>query len=175
MSANNQSMTRQVEQDRRILELLSQSFPNAAAASTEIINLRAILNLPKGTEHFICDLHGENEAFEHVLRNGSGVIRQKVEMIFGDTLPEAEIRELCTLIYYPEDKIRAMRSTLRSRARMHVFAGEKESAVILRSAELLGRELPGSTVTILPGLYHGEFSLNRPQDYARAVRDILHA
>ena len=66
-------------------------------------------------------------------------------------------------------------SLVRSRARMHVFAGEKESAVILRSAELLGRELPGSTVTILPGLYHGEFSLNCPEKYARAVRDILRA
>lgn len=66
-------------------------------------------------------------------------------------------------------------SLVRCRARMHVFAGERESRGILRSAELLGRELPDSTVTILPGLYHGEFSLNRPQDYARAVRDILHA
>ena len=66
-------------------------------------------------------------------------------------------------------------SLVRSRARMHVFAGEKESAVILRSAELLGRELPDSTVTILPGLYHGEFSLNCPEKYARAVRDILRA
>ena len=107
-----------MKRDLKYLSLLSKSFPTEQAACTEIINLEAILNLPKGTEHFICDLHGENEAFEHVLRNGSGVIRQKVEMIFGATLTETEIRELCTLIYYPEDKIRAVRASLRTRAKM---------------------------------------------------------
>ena len=61
----------QIEQDRRVLELLSQSFPNAGAASTEIINLEAILNLPKGTEHFVADIHGEHEAFQHILKNAS--------------------------------------------------------------------------------------------------------
>ena len=107
-----------MKRDLKYLKLLAKSFPTEQEACTEIINLEAILNLPKGTEHFICDLHGENEAFEHVLRNGSGVIRQKVEMIFGATLTESEIRELCTLIYYPEDKIRAVRTTLRTRAKM---------------------------------------------------------
>ena len=105
-----------MKRDLKYLSLLSKSFPTEQAACTEIINLEAILNLPKGTEHFICDLHGENEAFEHVLRNGSGVIRQKVEMVFGATLTETEIRELCTLIYYPEVKIRAVRTSLRTRA-----------------------------------------------------------
>ena len=107
-----------MKRDLKYLKLLAKSFPTEQTACTEIINLEAILNLPKGTEHFITDLHGENEAFEHVLRNGSGVIRQKVEMIFGATLTETEIRELCTLIYYPEDKIRAVRSTLRTRMKM---------------------------------------------------------
>ena len=107
-----------MKRDLKYLRLLAKSFPTEQSACTEIINLEAILNLPKGTEHFICDLHGEYEAFEHVLRNGSGVIRQKVEMIFGATLTESEIRELCTLIYYPEDKIRAVRTTLRTRAKM---------------------------------------------------------
>ena len=107
-----------MKRDLKYLRLLAKSFPSEQAACTEIINLEAILNLPKGTEHFITDLHGENEAFEHVLRNASGVIRQKVEMVFGATLGEAEIRELCTLIYYPEDKLRVTRNTLRSRARM---------------------------------------------------------
>ncbi len=107
-----------MKRDLKYLKLLAKSFPTEQTACTEIINLEAILNLPKGTEHFITDLHGENEAFEHVLRNGSGVIRQKVEMIFGATLTETEIRELCTLIYYPEDKIRAVRSTLRTRVKM---------------------------------------------------------
>ena len=107
-----------MKRDLKYLRLLAKSFPTEQSACTEIINLEAILNLPKGTEHFICDLHGEYEAFEHVLRNGSGVIRQKVEMIFGATLTETEIRELCTLIYYPEDKIRAVCTTLRTRAKM---------------------------------------------------------
>ena len=88
----------------KYLELLSKNFRNIAETSTEIINLEAILNLPKGTEHFLSDVHGEYEAFTHVLRNGSGSIRQKIEDIFGETLGEAEKKELATLIYYPEAK-----------------------------------------------------------------------
>ena len=107
-----------MKRDLKYLELLSKSFPTEQAACTEIINLEAILNLPKGTEHFITDLHGENEAFEHVLRNGSGVVRQKVEDIFGATLSERERKELCTLIYYPEDKIALVKKSLRSRQRL---------------------------------------------------------
>ena len=94
-----------IESDMRLLELLSQSFPNAESASTEIINLEAIMNLPKGTEHFVADIHGEHEAFLHILRNASGNIKRKVSEIFGDQLTPREIRELCTLIYYPEQKL----------------------------------------------------------------------
>lgn len=89
----------------RFLDLLAQRFPTIADAATEIVNLEAILNLPKGTEHFLTDLHGEAEAFRHVLKNASGVIRQKVDELFGHTLREAEKRDLCTLIYYPEEKL----------------------------------------------------------------------
>ena len=89
----------------RYLQLLSQSFPTVAEASTEIINLQAILNLPKGTEHFLADIHGEYEAFQHVLKNASGNIKRKVNELFGTTLREQEKRELCTLIYYPEEKL----------------------------------------------------------------------
>lgn len=96
---------RERETDLRILSLLSQTFPNVQAASTEIINLEAIQNLPKGTEHFVADLHGENEAFSHILRNASGNIRRKVTEIFGTSLREQDIRNLCTLIYYPESKL----------------------------------------------------------------------
>lgn len=91
--------------DKRILELLSQSFPTISSASTEIINLEAILNLPKGTEHFVADLHGEHEAFRHILRNASGNIRRKVNEIYATTMRDEEIRSLCTLIYYPERKL----------------------------------------------------------------------
>ncbi|MDE7396365.1 MAG: fructose-1,6-bisphosphatase [Muribaculum sp.] len=94
-----------LENDRRILELLAQNFPNVSAASTEIINLEAILNLPKGTEHFVADLHGEHEAFSHILRNASGNIKRKVKELFGASLRDQELRDLCTLIYYPERKL----------------------------------------------------------------------
>lgn len=91
--------------EKRYLELLSRSFPTAAKASAEIINLSAILNLPKGTEFFASDIHGEYEAFSHILRNGSGSIRLKIDDVFGDTLSDAEKRSLATLIYYPREKM----------------------------------------------------------------------
>ena len=91
------------------LQLLSTSFPTIAAASTEIINLEAILNLPKGTEHFLADLHGESAAFKHVLKNASGNIRRKVTELFKSGIRESELRELCTLIYYPEEKIQRIK------------------------------------------------------------------
>jgi fructose-1,6-bisphosphatase-3 len=92
------------------LQLLSYSFPTIAAASTEIINLEAILNLPKGTEHFLTDIHGEYEAFQHVLKNASGAVKRKVNEIFGNTLRETEKKELCTLIYYPEEKLQLVKA-----------------------------------------------------------------
>lgn len=95
--------------DLRYLQLLSHSFPTIADASTEIINLEAILNLPKGTEHFLTDVHGEYEAFQHVLKNGSGAVKRKVNEIFGHTLRESEKKELCTLIYYPEEKLQLIK------------------------------------------------------------------
>lgn len=109
--SGNQNLTQKIENDRRILELLSQSFPNISAASTEIINLEAILNLPKGTEHFVADLHGEHEAFRHILKNASGNIKRKVTELYGTSLRENEIRELCALIYYPEEKLQLIKST----------------------------------------------------------------
>ncbi len=93
------------EKDLKYIKLLSKQYPNIAIASTEIINLQAILNLPKGTEHFISDIHGENESFSHVLRNASGVIKRKIEEIFGNALRTAEKKSLATLIYYPEQKL----------------------------------------------------------------------
>lgn len=99
------SKTYDLKKDERYLQLLSQSFPTIADASTEIINLQAILNLPKGTEHFLADIHGEHEAFQHVLKNASGNIKRKVNDLFGNTLRESEKRDLCTLIYYPEQKL----------------------------------------------------------------------
>lgn len=102
-----------IDTDLRYLQLLARNFPNVAAASTEIINLEAILNLPKGTEHFLADLHGEYEAFQHVLRNASGNIKRKVREIFGETLTQREQKELCTLIYYPEQKLELVKQDVR--------------------------------------------------------------
>ena len=96
--------------DRHYLQLLSASFPTIAAASTEIINLEAILNLPKGTEHFLADLHGASAAFQHVLKNASGNIRRKVSELFKGDIREFERRELCTLIYYPEQKLELIKA-----------------------------------------------------------------
>lgn len=93
------------EQTIKYLSLLGHQFPNQQAVFTEIINLQAILNLPKGTEHFMSDVHGEYEAFLHILNNCSGVVREHVDEDFGDTLTEEEKDNLCTLIYYPREKI----------------------------------------------------------------------
>ncbi len=92
----------------KYLNLLSEKFPNEQAVCKEIINLSAIMNLPKGTEHFMSDLHGEYEAFCHILNNCSGVIREKVELLFSDTLSMHEQQELCTLIYYPKEKLKML-------------------------------------------------------------------
>ncbi len=100
---------KELKKDIKYLKLLAKSFPTIAAASTEIINLRAILHLPKGTEHFLADIHGEAEAFQHVLKNASGTIRTKVNEIFGQTLRDSQKRELCTLIYYPYEKLRLIK------------------------------------------------------------------
>ena len=91
--------------DERYLQLLSEKFPNSQAVITELINLRAILSLPKGTEHFVSDLHGESMAFIHMIKNASGVVRKKVDEVYGDALSEEEKRALCALIYYPDERI----------------------------------------------------------------------
>lgn len=96
--------------ETQYLGLLSKLFPTVAEASTEIINLEAIMHLPKGTEHFLADIHGEYEAFQHILKNASGNIKRKVNELFGNSLRESEKKELCTLIYYPEQKIELIKA-----------------------------------------------------------------
>ena len=91
--------------ETRYLERLSELYPTIAAASTEVINLEAILNLPKGTEHFLTDIHGEYEAFSHVLKNGSGAVKRKIDDVFGNTLSRQDKQSLATLIYYPTEKM----------------------------------------------------------------------
>jgi len=94
-----------MDQEKKYLKLLAEKYPSRQAVCREIINLSAILNLPKGTEHFMSDLHGEYEAFYHILNNCSGVIREKVNLLFGEILTDFERQEICTLIYYPREKL----------------------------------------------------------------------
>ncbi len=93
------------EKDNQVLRVLAKQYPSVAAASTEIINLQSIMNLPKGTEHFLTDIHGEYEQFNHVLKNGSGSVRKKIDEEFGNTISSRDKKSLATLIYYPEEKL----------------------------------------------------------------------
>ena len=93
------------DMEKIVLKSLAKQYPSIASASTEIINLQSILNLPKGTEHFLTDLHGEFEQFQHVLKNGSGSVRRKIEEEFGNAISQKDKRSLATLIYYPEEKL----------------------------------------------------------------------
>lgn len=98
------------EKTIKYLRLLSQEFPTILSVATEIINLRAIMNLPKGTEHYISDIHGEYEGFRHILRNASGSVRSKIDQTLGDFVSSAERKELASLIYYPELKLKKLRN-----------------------------------------------------------------
>lgn len=100
------------QEELRYLRLLAQQYPTVQAASSEIINLQAILNLPKGTEHFLSDVHGEYEAFLHILNSCSGVIKEKVDDLFAATISRSDRDELCTLIYYPEEKLEQLHQLL---------------------------------------------------------------
>mgnify|MGYP000879197616 CR=1 FL=1 len=105
MQYSNEDAVHDFNSELRYIKLLSKQFPTIASCCTEIINLQAILNLPKGTEHFMSDIHGEYESFNHVLKNGSGNIKRKITEVFGEVLSEKEIKSLATLIYYPEQKL----------------------------------------------------------------------
>lgn len=97
------------EENIKYLKLLAKDYPTIPAVCREIINLKAILNLPKGTEHFMSDLHGEYEAFYHIINNAAGVIKEKVDMIFAQRLTPRERQEICTLVYYPAEKIKLLK------------------------------------------------------------------
>ena len=147
------------EQTLKYLTLLSHQFPNQQAVFTEIINLQAILNLPKGTEHFMSDLHGEYEAFMHILNNCSGVVREHVDEIFGDELTSEQKGELCTLIYYPSEKIARVRA-----ARLDSPSWYKENLNnLIQIARALSSRYTRSKVRKAI-----------PQDYAYIIDELLH-
>ena len=100
-----------IMKNERYLNILARQYPTEQSVITEIVNLQAILALPKGTEHFLTDIHGEFEQFSHVLRNGSGSIRTKIDEVFGNTETSAVKRSLATLIYYPKEKLEIAKQT----------------------------------------------------------------
>ena len=118
MGIGETGLTELEEMELKYLKSLANQYPNIAAASTEIINLQAILNLPKGTEHFLTDIHGEYEQFNHVLKNGSGSVRSKIDEEFGNTLSLRDKKSLATLIYYPVEKLEIVQEDCRS-AKIH--------------------------------------------------------
>ena len=93
------------DEEIKYLSLLAKEFPTIQDVCTEIINLKAILNLPKATEHFLSDLHGEYESFLHILKNASGVIKSKIDELYENSMTNSERKKLATLIYYPEESI----------------------------------------------------------------------
>lgn len=165
--------------DRRVLELLSQSFPTVSAASTEIINLEAILNLPKGTEHFIADLHGEHEAFDHIVRNASGNIRRKVKDLYSTQMRDEEIRGLCTLIYYPEKKLEEIMETETELAdfynvTLHRLVTVCRSVSSKYTRSKVRKALPREFAYIIEELLHEEHSdLDKQEYYSRIIETII--
>ena len=170
--------------EQRCLELLSQEYPTMSAASAAIINLEAVLKLPKGTEHFMSDLHGEHEAFTHILNNASGVIKEKVDFVLGKTVSEKERSRLATLIYYPVQKIEELkelgivnrewyRLTLYRMVEVCRFVASKNTRKFVRES------LPKNFEYIIDELLHAHFEDHPKERYydqiITAILDVGHA
>lgn len=154
-----QDLARRSPAERKYLELLAEKFPTTQSVFTEVINLEAILNLPKGTEHFVSDVHGEYEAFEHILNNCSGVIRERVGQAFAMELTRDEQADLCTLIYYPELKLRRLREQDRLTSEWY--------AITLTRLVRLARRLSGSYT-------RSKVRKAMPVAYAYIIDELLH-
>ncbi len=146
-------------EELRYLKLLAQKYPTVQAASTEIINLQAILNLPKGTEHFISDIHGEYEAFLHILNSCSGVIKEKIDEVFASSISKAERDQLATLIYYPQEKLELV-------AQQEVDLDEWYRITLHRLIEVC--RLVSSKYT------RSKVRKALPKDYAYIIDELLH-
>lgn len=145
--------------DEKYLELLAEKYPTEQAVCREIINLKAILGLPKGTEHFMSDLHGEYEAFCHILNNCSGVIREKVDLLFEETLSDIDREEICTLIYYPVEKLEMMKKESRN--------NEEWYRVILRELIEIARLLSSKYT-------RSKVRKAMPDEYAYILDELIH-
>ena len=146
--------------DEKYLELLAEKYPTEQAVCREIINLKAILGLPKGTEHFMSDLHGEYEAFSHILNNSAGVIREKVDMLFEGTLTPRERSSLCTLIYYPEEKLEKINEEGRNTEEWYRFVLQN----LIDLAKMLSSKYTRSKVRKA-----------MPSEYSYILDELLHA
>ena len=145
----------------KYLRLLAKEYPTAAKTVTEIINLEAIMNLPKATEHFISDLHGEYDAVQHVLRNGSGNVKEKIREIFQGRLSTREMNQLATIVYYPEDKIDMIVDSLESEEEINEFY----SLTLLRITELCAFTVSKYT--------RSKVRKAIPADYAYIIEELL--
>lgn len=160
------------------LKLLAGQYPNIASATREIINLSAILNLPKGTEHYITDVHGEYEAFLHVLKNGSGVIRRKIDDIFSETLSSADKAQLATLIYYPEQRLALNLKNLPEPAewyRMTLFRLVRMCRVLSSkyTRSKVRKALPGDFSYIIEELLHEQEGIPDKQEYYKSIVNTI--
>lgn len=164
----------------KYLESLATQYPNIARASTEIINLQALLNLPKETEHFVSDVHGEYEQFLHILRNGSGAIRNKIEDVFGSTLSAKDKKSLAALIYYPEQKVEKMKQELSNEDLMdwykvslhRLIAVCKESSAKYTRSKLR-KNLPPDFAYILEELLSENNRVVQKEEYYNEIFDTI--
>ncbi len=162
----------EVRRDSRYLQLLSEKFPDSKAVITELINLKAILSLPKGTEHFVSDLHGESSAFIHMIKNASGVVRHKLDDLYADTLSETEKRALCALIYYPDERIEWVKKSL-----VQPVSGLDEGIETFTIEEWYRRRL--HQVVMVARAVTIKYSRSKvrkllPKDYAYIIDELLH-
>ncbi len=164
----------------KYLKSLSVQYPTIAKASTEMINLQARLNLPKETEHFVSDIHGEYEQFLHILRNGSGAIRNKIEDVFGSTLSQKDKKSLAALIYYPEQKVEQMKLHLSQedlldwyKVSLHrlVAVCKESSAKYTRSR--LRKNLPPDYAYILEELLSENNRVVQKEEYYNEIFDTI--
>lgn len=160
------------------LKLLARQYPTIQAASTEIINLSAILNLPKGTEHFLSDIHGEYEAFLHVLKNGSGLIKRKIDETFSDTMLSQEKRSLATLIYYPEQKLASISNEIINKEewyRITLFRLIKMCRIVSSkyTRSKVRKALPDDFAYVIEELLHEQESIENRQEYYNSIINTI--
>ena len=147
-------------ENSKYLRLLAEKYPTMRSLSREIINLTAILNLPKGTEHFMSDIHGEYEAFCHILNNCAGVIREKADMLYSEKLSDREIEEICTIIYYPREKLSRIKKD-------RVISSDRYRLIINRMIEI---------AAVLSSKYtRSKVRKAMPADYAYIIDELIHA